>query len=320
MKKFIKYFFVSLLFLPFLFSNVSAKDFKIYYVVHGGITHPAWLANKAGVDDAAAMLDDASVTYIGPETYKLEEFVNYVQTAVDANPDAIVVTMTAPDAMTPVLQPFADKGGVIVEINTGQACPESLNCLTYVGYDPYESGVNAANKAFEMAKARGITLKETLYPNHAPGAVHIEEWGRGFMEQSEKLGMKTGQVDVTASEYTGADIIVAYKKKNPDVDFIYNISIPQVQTVLTRFEEEGITGVYQGTFDFTTDMVKEIAKDDSVWFTQDQQMYIQGFQGTMAAYLNLKHQFILPPAITTIGFTTPENALDMLASVEAGVR
>ena len=149
MKKFIKYLFVSLLFLPFLFSNVSAKDFKIYYVVHGGITHPAWLANKAGVDDAAAMLDDASVTYIGPETYKLEEFVNYVQTAVDANPDAIVVTMTAPDAMTPVLQPFADNGGVIVEINTGQACPESLNCLTYVGYDPYESGVNAANKAFE---------------------------------------------------------------------------------------------------------------------------------------------------------------------------
>ena len=224
MKKFIKYLFVSLLFLPFLFSNVSAKDFKIYYVVHGGITHPAWLANKAGVDDAAAMLDDASVTYIGPETYKLEEFVNYVQTAVDANPDAIVVTMTAPDAMTPVLQPFADKGGVIVEINTGQACPESLNCLTYVGYDPYESGVNAANKAFEMAKARGITLKETLYPNHAPGAVHVEEWGRGFMEQSEKLGMKTGQVDVTASEYTGADIILAYKKKNPDKDSLHTLN------------------------------------------------------------------------------------------------
>ena len=89
---------------------------------------------------------------------------------------------------------------------------------------------------------------------------------------------------------------------------------------MTRFAEEAITGDYQRTFDFTAEMVKEIAKDESVWFTQDQQMYIQGFQGTMAAYLNLKHQFILPPAITTIGFTTPENAMDMLASVEAGVR
>ena len=303
-----------------IFSTSASAEIKIYNVVHGGITHPAWRAYEAGVDEAAAMLDDAKVVYIGPEVYKLEEFINYLQTAVDANPDAIVASMTAPDAELPVLQPFADQGGVIVEINTGQACPESLNCLTYVGYDPYESGVAAANKMVEMATARGITLKESVYPNHHPGAVHIEEWGRGFMEQSVKLGLKTGQVDVTASEYTGADIIVAYKKKHPDLDFIYNISIPMVQTVLTRFEEEGITGVYQGTFDFTTEIIHEIAKDETVWFTQDQQMFLQGFQGTMAAYLNVKYGFVIPPAITTIGFTTPENAMDMLRTVELGVR
>ena len=77
----------------------------------------------------------------------------------------------------------------------------------------------------------------------------------------EKLGMKTGQVDVTASEYTGADIILAYKKKNPDVDFIYNISIPQDSTTMTRFAEDGITGVFQGTFDFTAEMVKIMPPD-----------------------------------------------------------
>lgn len=297
----------------------AAEEYTIYYVVHGGISHPAWQANHKGVEEAAALLTDTKVVYIGPETYDLEEFLSYIETAIAANPDALVCTMTAPDAMEPMLQEAAKKGIVITEVNTGMATPKTIPRLTYVGYKPYETGVEAAKKMAEMAKARNFTITQTVYANHHPGAVHIEQWGQGFVDACKEMGMVSEQVDVTSDEFKGAEVLLAYVKAHPDVGFIYQPSIAHTQATLNRFEEEGITNVAIGTFDFSPEMM-DLISEGKVWFTQDQQMYLQGFHGVMFTYLYLKYKFITPPIITTVGFVTPENAQEFKHYTEIGVR
>lgn len=294
------------------------KKYTIYVVVHGGIAHPAWKANKAGVDAAAAILPEVDVKYVGPEVYDLEEFLSFIETAIAAEPDALTCTMTAPEAMEPMLIGYARKGGVITEINTGEAAPESIRTLTYVGYKPYETGGLAAKKMAEMAKERGVTIKQTVYANHHPGAVHIEEWGRGFIDACKDMGIKSESLDVTADEYKGAEILLAYAKVNPDLGFIYFPSIAHCEAALPRLEEEGLH-IAMGTFDFTTKMMDYI-KEGKVWYTQDQQMYLQGFYGVMCPYLYLKYKFVTPRMITTLGFVTPETAEEFKHYAEIGIR
>ena len=291
------------------------KKYTIFYVVHGGIAHPAWRANKKGVDAAVAMIPEADIRYVGPETYSLEEFLSYVTTAVAANPDGLVVTMTAPDAMVPILK---DYKGVITEVNTGGSAPPTIPTLTYVGYKPYDTGQFAAAKMAEMAKARGLTFRRTVYANHHPGAIHIEQWGKGFIDASKAMGLQSESLDVTADAQKGAEVMLAYERAHPDLDFIYYASIEHCEALLRRNEEEGIK-MNMGTFDFTPEMMDFIAQG-KVWFTQDQQMYLQGLYGVMATYVNLTYKFVTPRMITTIGFVTPENAEEFKGFAEIGVR
>jgi simple sugar transport system substrate-binding protein len=298
-------------------AEVTTK-FTIYYIVHGGIAHPAWMANHKGVEDADALLPEVKVIYTGPETYDLEEFLTYIETAVAANPDALVCTMTAPEAMEPILMDAAKKGIVITEVNTGMAAPKTIPTLAYIGYRPYETGRAAAEKMMKMAKERNVTITRTVYANHHPGAVHIEEWGRGFVDVCKETGITSEQLDVTTDEFKGAEVLLAYVKANPDVDFIYHPSIAHCEAAQKMFEEEGIT-VPMGTFDFTPETM-DLISEGKVWFTQDQQMYLQGFHGVMFTYLYLKYKFITPSIITTIGFVTPDNALEFKHYAEIGVR
>ena len=297
----------------------AEEQYTIYYIVHGGISHPAWQANHKGVEEAAALLTDTKVIYAGPETYDLEEFLSYIETAIAANPDALVCTMTAPDAMEPMLQEAAEKGIVISEVNTGKAAPKTIPLLTYVGYEAYETGRAAAEKMAGMAKERNITITRTAYANHHPGAVHIEQWGQGFVDACKEMGMVSEQVDVTSDEFKGAEVLLAYTKVHPDLGFIYQPSIAHTQATLNRFEEEGITSVALGTFDFSPEMM-DLISEGKVWFPQDQQMYLQGFHGVMFTYVYLKYKFITPPIITTVGFVTPENAQEFKHYTEIGVR
>lgn len=297
----------------------AAKKYTIYYIVHGGISHPAWRANHKGVKEAAALLHDVKVTYAGPEVYNIEKFLLYIETAVAASPDALVCTMTAPEAMEPMLMQAVKKGIVITEVNTGMVSPKTIPALTYVGYRAYDTGRAAAEKMAEMAKGKNLTITRTAYANHHPGAVHIEEWGRGFVDACKEMGMTSEQVDATSDEFKGAEVLLAYVRANPNVGFIYCPSISHCESTQKRFEEEGITKVALGTFDFTPEVMDLISKG-KVWFTQDQQMYLQGFHGVMFTYLYLKYKFITPPIITTIGFVTPENAKEFKHYTEIGVR
>jgi simple sugar transport system substrate-binding protein len=285
--------------------------YKFYVVVHGGIVHPFWKVVEKGVRDADAILDEVEVVYTGPEIYKLEEFLSLLEAAVAAKPDALLVTMTAPDAMKPTLLEAAKKGIIITEINTawpkypGRDPNKEVPVLTYVGEDHYKMGALVAKSALRIAKEKGVTIKRVVYGNHHPGAWHIEERARGCLETFKEAGIPGEQIDVTADPVKGAELLLAYIKAHPDTNFVQPAGTEHSEAFVKRLEEEGLIGkIYVGTIDLSP-KVLEYIKEGKMWFATDQQQYLQGYLGVMLTYLHVAYKF-MPPSV----FPTGEACVD----------
>ena len=280
----------------------AEEEFTIFVVVHGGIADPFWKVVERGAKDAEAQIPGLSVNYTGPEVFDLDEFLADVDTAIAAGPDALVLTLTAPDAMDEPLRRALDGGLPIVAINAPDLrlpVEDRIPVLTYVGEDSFFIGVKAA----EETLAR-FTPTRAVFANHAPGAFNIQERGRGWIETMEAAGVPAEAIDITEDAVQGAEIMSAFLTANSDVDVMFVTNTLRTETIIPRLEDGGIVvgdgGVRIAQMDVSPQILDFIG-DGRVMFTMDQQQYMQGYLGVLFAYLKLKFDLAPPPIPVSTG-------------------
>jgi simple sugar transport system substrate-binding protein len=277
------------------------ERFKIYVVVHGGIADPAWELNHRGAQAVADQLPDLELHYVGPPAYNLEEFISDLEASIAAKPDALVVTLTAPAMMDEILRPAIKAGLPVIAINAPDSRPptERIPVLTYVGLSSmYDVGVVAAQTILKQMKP-----KRAVFCNHHPGAAHIEDSGRGFVDTMKAAGVPAGQLLVGEDPVEAAEITIAYLKANPDTQAILHPNATHLEVLVKRMEEEGIIPgkdvLLVNAFDPTEGIMDQMLQG-KVLASNDQQMYLQGFYGVLFGYMKAKYGFQppLPPVGT----------------------
>jgi simple sugar transport system substrate-binding protein len=276
----------------FLSSFAAEKEYKIYVVVHGGIADPFWKVCEKGALDAGDLYDDL-----------LEEFMAYIEAALASEPDALVCTLTAPEAMDESLRAEIAKGLPVVAINAPDLRdPEDrIPVLTYVGEDSYFIGVKAALETLER-----FTPKRAIFANHHPGATNIEARGRGYIDTLKAKGVIVESLDITEDAVKGAEVVAAYLMAHPETDAIFCSNTLRTETIVPRLEADGIkvgVDVKIAQMDSSTKILEYI-EEGKVMFTMDQQQYLQGYLGVVFAYLSAKYGYIPPPAPVSTGPAT----------------
>ena len=306
----------------FLSSFAAEKEYTIYVVVHGGIADPFWKVCEKGALDAGDLYDDLKVIYTGPPVFKLEEFMAYIEAALASEPDALVCTLTAPEAMDESLRAEIAKGLPVVSINAPDLRePEEarIPVLTYVGEDSYFIGVAAAQETLKR-----FTPKRAIFANHHPGATNIEARGKGYMDTMKAKGVMVESLDITEDAVKGAEAVAAYLKAHPETDAIFCSNTMRTETIIPRLEADGIkvgVDVKIAQMDASSKILEYI-QEGKVMFTMDQQQYLQGYLGVVFAYLNAKYGYIPPPAPVSTGpaVITAENIPDLEGLVKEGYR
>ena len=278
----------------------AKNEYTIYVVVHGGIADPFWKVCEKGALDAGALYPDLKVIYTGPTVFKLEEFMSYIEAALASKPDALVCTLTAPEAMDESLRAAIAKGLPVVAINAPDLRkPENrIPVLTYVGEDSYFIGVTAA-----LETLKRFTPKRAIFANHHPGATHIEARGKGYIDTLKAKGVIAESLDITEDAVKGAEMVAAYLKANPNTDAIFCSNTLRTETIIPRLEADGVkVGVDVKIAQMDSSVkILEYIKEGKVMFTMDQQQYLQGYLGVVFAYLSAKYDYIPPPAPVSTG-------------------
>jgi simple sugar transport system substrate-binding protein len=296
----------------------AAKQYKVYAVVHGGIGDPYWKKVEKGIKAAAALAPDLEVIYTGPDVFNFEQFMSMLQGALAADLDGLIATMTNPEAMDSLLRAEIKQGLPVIAIDSPDPRPplERIPYLSYIGEIPYEGGVLAAKTILQEYKP-----KRAIYGNHHPGALNIQQRGKGFIDVMREANVPVEALDITEDPVQGAEIMLSYLKRYPDTDTIFTGNMLRAETLVVRMEEEGLSpgeDVHISTFGLTPSSV-EMLKEGKIDFSIDEQPYMQGFLGVTFTYLHLKYGFTPPAEIPTLGLF-PEDVSKLEDLIEAGIR
>lgn len=277
------------------------KKYKIAVVVHGSTIDPFWEPVKRGVKDASVLYPDVEVTYTGTNVFSVEEFLTNLEAAIASKPDALVCTLTDPEAMDETLRKVIDAGLPVVAINAPdlrEPVSERIPVLTYIGEDSYFIGVTAAKETLKR-----VTPKQAVFCNNAQGAANMEARGRGWVDTMTDHGITAESVPVSADAAQAAEDVAAYLKGHPETDVLFISNTAVTEGVIKRLTADGVDigeGIKIAQMDISSSILEYI-QDGLVMFTMDQQPYLQGYLGVVFAYLNVKYGFTPPPAPLSTG-------------------
>jgi simple sugar transport system substrate-binding protein len=299
----------------------GGKEYVIYVVVHGGISHPFWKVVERGAEDVDALLPDLKVVYTGPDVYNFEQFMSIVDSSIAAKPDGLILTITSPEAMDQQLRRVIDQLKIpVIAINAKdpRSIDKRIPYLSYVGESSYDVGVSMAREALKR-----IRPKRAVFGNHAPGAIPIEERAAGFRDTIKAAGIPVDILDVTADPVKGAVILMDYLKAHPDTQLVYPSATPHIEAFIPLAESEGIKigkDVFVTSIDISP-KVLEFIEQDKVMFTIDQQQYMQGSASVYMMYLHLKYG-LTPPALipTGPGIITKDKVKQLNELSKQGIR
>ncbi|MEW5815692.1 MAG: substrate-binding domain-containing protein [Spirochaetota bacterium] len=277
----------------------AKPEYVVYAVVHGGIGEPYWKKIEQGIKDAAALVPDLQVVYVGPDVFNFEQFMSMLESALTSKPDGLIATMTNPPAMETSLRNAIKNGLPVMAIDSADSRPllERIPYISYIGEISYEGGVLVAKEILSRYRP-----KRVLYAIEQIGALNLVERGRGIVDVMKKAGVPTEILETTEDPAQGAELVLSYLKAHPETD-TFNASILLCEALVTRLEEEGIKpgkDIRISTFGLS-EGIMAMMEQGKIDFSIDEQPYMQGFLGVTFMYLHLKYGFTPPSEIPTLG-------------------
>ena len=269
------------------------EELEFFVVTHGGAADPFWAVVVRGAEDAAEQFG-VDVTYLGPEQYDVGEFVDMIETAVEADPDGIAVTITDQSAVEPPLLEAIERDIPVVAINVpdDRGPMERIPYLTYVGADEYQVGVQAANRMLQEfgneTPERGVVLI------HEPGHAGHEARSAGMEDVFSEEGIPFERLSGSPDAANNFEALDAYLRANPETDAVFTLGPLGAHPALSLMNDLGddADDIRLGAVDLSDEIISAI-QDGRMVFTIEQQQYLQGYLpiGLMTLY----NQFGLIP-------------------------
>jgi simple sugar transport system substrate-binding protein len=269
--------------------------YEFYVVEHGSSGDPYWEIVKKGAEDAARVYG-VKLTWLNPEQFSIQKLVDLMNSAVAANPDGILATITDPEAVAPPLTQAIDQGIPVIAIDTAdpRPFPDRIPYLFYIGSDEYQAGRRAGERFLQEGP-----VARAICAIHEQGNIALELRCKGFRDVIEDNGGTVDNLDIGQDPSDIQQQEQAYLQAHPDTDAILTLgpigAIPTIQLL----EQQGLAGeVLHGSFDLDPTTNRSIL-DGSTLFTIDAQPYLIGYQGVVMLYLYNRYGFTVGGDILT---------------------
>ena len=292
-------------------------DVRIVMVSHGQTSDPFWSIVANGAGDAARELG-VRLEYQAPSSFDMVRMSQLIDAAVASRPSALAISVPDPDALAPSIKAAVAAGIPALSVNSGDAAWERLGFLGHIGQTEYESG-RAAGERLVRGGARRV-----LCVNHEVGNLSLDSRCRGLGD-----GLKTGGATMQVLGVSLADPEDATQRikgalgRDAAIDGMLMLGPGGAAPALAALRESGRLGrIAVGTFDLTPDVLAAV-RDGQLLFAIDQQPYLQGYLAVvlLTKYLETK---AMPGGGQIIrtgpSFVTKENAADVIALAEKGIR
>ena len=290
---------------------------RIVMVSHGQTSDPFWSVVANGAADAAREMG-VRLEYQAPTSFDMVRMSQLIDAAVASRPSALAISVPDPDALAASVKAAMDAGIPAISVNSGDSAWEQLGFLGHIGQTEYESGV-AAGKRLAAAGS-----KRVLCINHEVGNVSLDTRCRGLADGLAKQGatMQVLGVSLTDPE-DAAQRIRGVLARDAALDGMLMLGPGGAAPALAALKETNRLGrIAAATFDLTPEVLAAL-RDGQLLFAIDQQPYLQGYLAIvlLTKYLETK---AMPGGGQIIrtgpSFVTKENAADVIALAERGIR
>jgi ribose transport system substrate-binding protein len=284
----------------------SGDGKKIVYVP--GLTGvPFYSSVSCGAASEAEKLGAEFVTQ-GDPTFAVDKQTAIVNALIADKPDAILISITDPEAMIGPLQEAKDAGIQVIGID-GDLTDESV-MSTNIQSDNIIGGQMAADA---LAAAIGPDGGEVLILNNATGSLIGDARVKGFEDQ---LAAKYPNIKSLGQQYSAnaadkaAGIVSAAAASNPNLKGIYGITTNNTQGAITGLAEAGRTGEVKLVGYDTSDPIIEGLRAGAVDGLVVQYPYGEGILGVQSAIKLMNGESVDRLQTTPFVIATKDNVDD----------
>jgi simple sugar transport system substrate-binding protein len=282
------------------------------------VTHAApgdtfWDILQKGAQ-AAADKDNVEFNYSSdPDSTKQ---ANLVQGAIDSKVDGIAVTLSAPEAIAPVVQRAVQAGIPVVAVNQGFEAWKPSGALSYFGSNEAVAGEEAGKRAVQAG------AKHVLCTPQAQGSLALETRCSGVEKGVTGAGARytkvyTNELDLPGSKST----LSAQLTQDRSIDYLITLGAPMALVALDAIKESG-SSAKLATFDSNPQILDPV-RNGEVQFLIDQQPYLQGYLAVDSLWLYKTNGNIIGgglPVATGPAFVDQKNIDQFAEFAEGGTR
>jgi simple sugar transport system substrate-binding protein len=269
---------------------------KVSMITHAGDGDTFWTIVENGAK-AAAEAQDADLTYQASGG-DVQRQVQMMTAAIAEDPDAIVVSLTNPDAFAPVIQQARDAGISVFSVNSGTTDYAEAGSQGHVGEDEFVAGQGVGEQYTEA----GVTNMVCVV--HEQGNIGLENYCSGI-DDSFDGGFETMYVTGSADVAASVASIQAKLEADSSIDGVFVLSADVAPNAASAVAASGKDLVW-GTWGTTPDVLDAIESGDLL-FTEDQQPWLQGYLAVTSAVLNAQYSFAPgAPVLTGPNFVTAD--------------
>lgn len=174
-------------------AGAETKPLRITMVA-GVKGDPFYITMMCGAKKEAAKVG-AVLNFQAPESFSPTDQILIVNAVAAAQPNIMLIAPTHDTAMYIPIQQVAETGTKVVLVDT--TLQDTTSTVAQVSTDDYQAGVAAARILRDLTGGKG----PVLLLNFQPGVSTTEARGKGFLEESKRLG-----VDVLGEQFGGTDI------------------------------------------------------------------------------------------------------------------
>jgi simple sugar transport system substrate-binding protein len=289
---------------------------RIAVVSHGQASDPFWAIVKRGVDDAAVQTGVA-VSYRAPDTYDPERMRVFIDEAIGARLDGLVVSLPSIEVLAPAIRRARRAGLPVISINSGSDDFRALGILAHVGQPEWRAGFESGERMGEAGVRNAVCVNQEV------GNAGLDLRCRAFAAGLRRAGGRSRELEVDLQEPGQAQRRIAEAVATADVDGILTLGPGGAAPALAALEAGGLGDrVRLATFDLSPEVL-EAVRDRRMLFAVDQQPYLQGYLPVVMLAERARH-LLSPPAGELIptgpDFVTAANAERVLELSRRGFR
>jgi simple sugar transport system substrate-binding protein len=275
-------------------SAQELKPVKVTFIQHCCSGATFFQPMQFGAEEAARLFQ-VDLTYVNADG-DAARHANLIETAIASGQDAVLPTITVPDALDAAVQKARDAGLVVIAQNIDDPEGAAGNARqAFVGQDFIASGNIIGDR---MVKEHGLKQGDhCLLPVEFPELTYAIERAQGVQEALEKAGVTSEVVGTGTVDAEALGIISQALLANPNITCIIGLGTTPTTVAPEAAAEAGKEGIPNGGFD-TNPKIMENIMNGVTTATMDQQPFWQGFLPVMFAAYAVRYG-LTPPDVDT---------------------